>query len=365
MTVVHLVEASGGDRFMFGKEKVIHWLMREQRSGGIIDPRLVTFSPCLMADVVKADGFAVEVLEEQHHTVPSRALRRLASYLQHVPRPLVLHTHGYKANIVGRLANVGKRRVDCVVSTCHGFIDETLRLRAYNVLDRFSAVASSIVTAPDPSMLRKFPRFTRTMFVPNAIPDAPKIRDSDRADVRRDFGWSDDRFVAGMLGRFSREKGIANFIGAAMQSGNPAVLYAAAGAGAMEADLRQASGQSLAVIGYVSPSERYLAALDAYVQPSYTEGLSLSLLEAMRAALPIVATRVGATEAAIRDGIEGLLVPPEPSAIEAAVTRLSRDPELANRLGAAARRRFVEAFRIDVMQRTFFDLYNGRNATSR
>ncbi|MBC5824888.1 MAG: glycosyltransferase [Candidatus Eremiobacteraeota bacterium] len=353
---MHLVEASGGNEYMFGKEKVIHWLMREQHDSGKIRPMLATFSPCQLASVVKADNFPVSVLQDHHQTIPLRSLAALLKLVRRENSP-VLHTHGYKANIVGRVARCLGARIAGIVSTCHGFIDETPALRLYNTVDRLSGIGSSVVTAPDGRMLDKFPRYVRTAFVPNAIPDRALPTKDQRKAARASFGWSPDLFVAGMLGRFSAEKGIANFIGAARRTTGAGTIWAAAGAGTMEQDISGSGRANLQVVGYVSPSDDYLSALDVYVQPSFTEGLSLSLLEAMRAGLAIVATDVGATDKAVRHEHEALLITPDPIELERAVARLQNDPDLAKRLGSAARRRFEELFRIEVLAKTFYGFY--------
>lgn len=77
----------------------------------------------------------------------------------------------------------------------------------------------------------------------------------------------------------------------------------------------------------------------AYVHPAHYEGLPTVLLEAMACGRPVVATAVGGALDVIEDGTNGLLVPPKaPQAMAAAVARIMRDPDLATRLGSAARR---------------------------
>jgi glycosyltransferase involved in cell wall biosynthesis len=96
-----------------------------------------------------------------------------------------------------------------------------------------------------------------------------------------------------------------------------------------------------------------------YVQPSRVEGLSLSLLQAMRAGKPIVATRVNATELAIRDGIDGLLVEPRSaSALKNGVERVAADRGFAQRLGDSARARFLENFCIERQAEAYELLYS-------
>src|SRR5207302_3728514 len=127
----------------------------------------------------------------------------------------VLHTHGYKANIVGRAIRLAGAPMTALVATCHGFIVNESNLRFYNALDRATGALSDLVTAPDPGMLKRFPRSARTRFVPNAIPEMPMPDAAVRARARGRFGFGADAFVAGMLGRLSAEKGVTNFAEAA------------------------------------------------------------------------------------------------------------------------------------------------------
>jgi glycosyltransferase involved in cell wall biosynthesis len=86
--------------------------------------------------------------------------------------------------------------------------------------------------------------------------------------------------------------------------------------------------------------------------------MSNGLLEAMAAGRPVVATRVGGNPEVVVDGESGLLVPPQdPEALAAAVLRLLREPGLAQRLGAAARRRVEAEFTLERMVRRMEDLY--------
>ncbi|MEI7657134.1 MAG: glycosyltransferase family 4 protein [Phycisphaerae bacterium] len=86
------------------------------------------------------------------------------------------------------------------------------------------------------------------------------------------------------------------------------------------------------------------------VQTSHTEGLSIALLEQMMAGMAIVATDVGDTSCAIRDGENGLLVPPhDQKALEAALRRLLGDPALRRRLGRAARESALSTYSLEAV----------------
>jgi glycosyltransferase involved in cell wall biosynthesis len=98
-----------------------------------------------------------------------------------------------------------------------------------------------------------------------------------------------------------------------------------------------------------------LRAADLFLFPTLSEGFSKALLEAMAAGLPVVTTPVGAASDLMRDGHNGLVVPPaDASAVASAVTRYLRDPELAARHGAAARAT-AEAYRLGPVCRQWAD----------
>jgi len=104
------------------------------------------------------------------------------------------------------------------------------------------------------------------------------------------------------------------------------------GAALLEADPR------IRWVGWQGPAEKdeLLRRATAFVIPSRSEGLPMALLEAMAYDLPVVATAVGGMPELVQDGVESLLVPPDPEAIAAALERLLGDPALRRRLAVAA-----------------------------
>lgn len=99
-------------------------------------------------------------------------------------------------------------------------------------------------------------------------------------------------------------------------------------------------------------------AFDIYAQPSYTEGISLTMLEASSCALPVVATRVGGTPEIVVDGETGLLVPPrDADALAQAILWIWRNRNRAHAMGRAARQRVKKKFSLDRMVRDYLELY--------
>jgi glycosyltransferase involved in cell wall biosynthesis len=356
--VVHVVDGVLlGKDYLWGKEQVIFNLLQAQAKSDRIAPSLAVFSTCLLSDRIAEESLPVTVLDDRGKGSAFRGLGALITYLRAHPGTLV-HTHGFKANVVGRLARAMGAPMAGLIATSHGFDNSATRLYAYNALDRLSSPASDVVTMPDESMLRRFPRNARAKFIPNAIPERPLPTSEERERGRKRFGWAHGDYVVGAMGRVSLAKGVPELIKAA-QASAPPVRWAIAGVGPMQPAIDACDPARLMAVGYVSPSDDFIAAIDVYLQPSRSEGLSLSLLQAMRAAKPIVATRVNATVLAIRENVDGILVEPrDPAALVEAVDRLRRDEELAKRLGESARERFMALFRIEGQAAAYEDLYD-------
>lgn len=134
------------------------------------------------------------------------------------------------------------------------------------------------------------------------------------------------------------------------------------GWGPLEDELRRTAADhgvadSVTITGRVPSVHEYYAFADAFVLPSLTEGLSVVLLEAMTAGLPVVGTDVAGTGEAIEHGTTGLLVPPESaSALADAMVRLG-DPELRERMGRNGHERVREKFSIESAVESYLDIY--------
>ncbi len=352
----------GGATHVWGKERVIHWLMQAQRASGLLEPELVAFAPALVVDVLREAGFPVTVLTERHQTLALGAITRLCATLRE-KAPVILHTHGYKANILARIARVMGAPMMRLISTSHGFDNYAPRLAWYNALDRTTGYLSTICTVTDPRMAQKFPPGVRVKYIANALPDAPAFSASQREQGRAQYRFAAHECVVGMLHRLIAQKGVAEFLTAArllQEWGRNDIIFALAGDGPLLADVQCAleSLRSLRYVGYVDPPDEYLAALDVFIQPSRSEGLSLALLQAMRAGRPIIATRVGATEEVLTDAVDALLIAAQdPHALALAIIRLADERAYAAQLAERARQRFLDHFQIERQHHDFLALY--------
>lgn len=119
--------------------------------------------------------------------------------------------------------------------------------------------------------------------------------------------------------------------------------------------------ENVTFLGKVQDVAGLLARSRFFVLSSISEGVSLTLLEAMARGLPCIATDVGGNPEVVRDHVTGLLVPVrEPQSLAEALLRLHSDRQLRRRLGEAGRARVLERFEIRGMVRQYEDLYQGQ-----
>jgi mannosyltransferase len=98
--------------------------------------------------------------------------------------------------------------------------------------------------------------------------------------------------------------------------------------------------------------------LTIYAFTSRNEGFGLTLIEAMAAGAALVASRAGAAELVVEDGVTGVLTPPgDADSLAAAIEPLMRDPAAAAAMGARARQRVVETFSLDAEANRIAEVY--------
>lgn len=123
--------------------------------------------------------------------------------------------------------------------------------------------------------------------------------------------------------------------------------------------LREADALDLAWLpGERSDIPAIMGRMDCFVLPSRAEGVSNTILEAMACGLPVIATDVGGNGELVRQGMDGLLVPPRDSeALASAVLDYARAPERALAAGQTGRRRIEQEFSLDAMVERYRQVY--------
>lgn len=193
--------------------------------------------------------------------------------------------------------------------------------------------------------------------VANGVPDDPEARSTP---------WNGaGEFVVGHIGSISEQKGwrlAADAVMKLRRQGLPiSLLVAGAGPEADAArEIAKASGGGVEFLGHVpNPRKKLLPRLHALAVMSRHEGLPMTIIEAMAAGVPVVATAVGGIPEAIEQNKSGLLVPRSADDLASALQRLHGSPDLCRALGAAARERFERQFEISQIVRAYHAVYAG------
>ena len=275
-------------------------------------------------------------------------------------------THTSKGGMLGRLA-ARLAGVPAIVHYVHGFafheFTQPLVKPFFVALERLAArfcdAIISVGEAHRQTAIRlgiKKPECIHTVL--NGI-DLRRFLNVDRARARRSLGFGDDEIILGSNGRLSAQKGFEYMIRALPEivARFPRVRLAIAGVGPREEELRTLAAEMdiadrVTFLGFRRDVPELLAAMDVFVHSSLWEGLSISLMEAMAAGRPIVATRICGNLEMIESGRNGILAEPaSPEALASAVCRVLEDDFYARSLAAEARRdalrRFTEERMVD------------------
>lgn len=268
-------------------------------------------------------------------------------------RPDIIHTHMDLADYYGAAAAiaVGARLVSSKQNADAFRARRTWKRPPFLLLEHASYAAADAVIAASSGLVEflaraeSLPRH-KTVVIGNGVDPEIAAMAPSRADARRALGIPAGAAVVGTVGRLAEQKGQIDLIRALplLRADIPEVLCLIAGDGplreALEAEARRLGVEDcLRLLGHRADVPNVLAALDLFVLPSLWEGLPQALLEAMAMSLPVLAARGVGVDELVTHEENGLLVPPrDPAALAAAGRRLLRDPLLARRLGAAARR---------------------------
>ena len=185
--------------------------------------------------------------------------------------------------------------------------------------------------------------------------------------LHRELGVSPNTPLVAVFARLNELKGIEYFLRAVagLIDRFQNVRFLIVGDGASRPELEKYAGQlglnkHVVFLGFRLDVPTLLSEISVSVLPTLSEGLSNSLLEAMAASVPVVATRVGGNPEVVQGGITGLLVPPrDAEALARAIGQFLEQPSLGTKFGLAGRERVSKRFALEQMTRSTERLYEG------
>ncbi|QOJ79302.1 glycosyltransferase family 4 protein [Infirmifilum lucidum] len=264
----------------------------------------------------------------------------------------VVHAHNIPSAFAMRVVS-GRR-----VLTLHGVFSDQISFlygrglgHLARAVERVALGWADAITAVSRDVTEKYRRMG---FSVNHVPNAIDLRDLPREAVRLY-----DRQVV-YVGRLSKEKGVLDLVKAFLLHDVDADLLIV-GDGPLRPLVDKLSARSprIHVLGYRPRSEalKLLKGSDVFVLPSYHEGLSTALLEAMALRVPCVATRVGGNVELLEGGAGLLVEPGRPAELAERIRELLSDRRLAENLARTAYDRVVSRYNWDVVFQQYLDVY--------
>lgn len=279
----------------------------------------------------------------------------------------LLCSHGYKANIIGRLASWGAGIPHLAVS--RGWTAENRRIRFYEKLDKFFLRLADRVVAVSEGQRQKILKLgvnpDRVTVIHNAIDLSAADVSERNGSIRQELSIPEDAIFVASAGRLSPEKNQAAMIEAAriVCSKRKDVYFAVFGEGFLRAELEAAISKSgleerFLLPGFTKDILAVFRGIDIFMLPSFTEGLPNVVLEAFAVRKPIVASNVGGIPEVVQHGVSGYLTAPDDVAAMAAhLIELSEKPALRQLMGQQGYAHVNDSFCFRLQTGLFEKLY--------
>lgn len=354
--VLQLIETSGPG----GAEKILVNLVG-QLSKGRYHPIVCLRKEGWLSDQLREHRFETLIVPQDGY-INSRWFGQLRGIIR-VEQIDVIHAHEFAMNSYGSILS-GLTGVP-VITTVHGksYYHEKWRRRiAYRLIARWSKMVAVSEDIRNFLITRVGIKADQVMTIRNGIDVNAYI-----APVDEDGAPEKERqeYVIGAVGSLYPVKGHTYLLKALaiVLKTHPDVVCKIAGQGHLLPRLQAEAadlgiGNQVAFLGLRDDIPQFLQSIDVFVLPSLSEGLPLSVLEAMAAGKPVIATNVGGVSEVVQDQRTGFLVPPkDPEAMANRILRVMADQAMAERLGRAGREKVERDFSLDTMTQQYEALY--------
>lgn len=291
-------------------------------------------------------GVEVRCLSATGYDVDLRWVAALREWLAE-ERFDIVHLHLRYPATFGRLAvrSLPRARRPKVVFTEHNVWGHDVLLTRFTNALTFLLDDADVAVSPE--VMRSLPSWARrrTRVIVHGLDRAEiEAARNEGPAVRAELGIAPEEVVVGTVANFRPQKGFPLLVEAARElaAAGPPARFVIVGSGPEEERVRKLIVQAgvadrFVLTGARADAIRVASAFDVFVMSSLFEGFPVAVMEALALGLPIVATAVGGIPDAIRDGVEGLLVPPgDSAALARALRRLICDAGLRERMASAA-----------------------------
>lgn len=363
MKILHLIQTSGPG----GAEKLL--LALAQNFKEKYSSTVGLLKNGWLSKQLQNRGIKVEIIPSGS-TFDIKLIRNLMNLIKKEKIDLV-HSHlldmNFYSSIVAKMTGVPH------ISTEHGDIHHTSK--RMNIKTRIKAKA--IARFSDRIVFVS--RYTRDRFL--SIANVPKKKIEiiyngidlkeyeEPIDVQKkkaDVGIKEGEFVVGNVSNLYPVKGQIYLLKAAMKviKEIPNTKFLIIGRGELEGKLRREARDlgiesNVKFLGFREDVKELLKIMDIFVLSSLSEGLPLSLIEAMASKVPVVVTAVGGIPEVVDDGIDGLLVPSaDADTLAEKLTNLLKNKRIADRLGFSGNQKIKDQFNLQFMLNKYQEIYS-------
>lgn len=369
MKILHIIDSGG----LYGAEIMVLNLVEEQVRMGL-DPSICSIGENGIDEKpIESEAVKRGIKMKKFRMASGPNLIGAFKILRYAKKERfdILHSHGYKGNILFGFMPKVIRGLP-LVTTIHGWTSTAIsgfsKMKLYEWLDAQSFKRIDKIILVNKRMLLnpklKTANLQNLTVINNGIPQITGIDYSD--DLDKDIvDFCKEGFIVGAIGRLSTEKGFDYLIAAVagLSSEIPNIKLVIIGEGGERRFLEKMVSElgldgKVTMPGYKESAHRYLPLFSVFVISSLTEGLPISLLEAMQYGIPIVATEVGGIPDVLHNGEAGILIQPGDGTLIAKSLRrvYERQSDLVTMVGKA-KDRVLSDYSVSKMASEYNALY--------
>ena len=271
--------------------------------------------------------------------------------------PEIIHTHTFKAGLIGRLIP-GKHKH---VHTFHGhlFDDSSFSLLEKKVItlaEKFLARRTDVLISVGQNVgqeLRDAGIGVDQKWV-SIAPGVQPLPVTDKSVARISLGLPDSVLIVGWMARMAPVKNPQLLLEVAKQL--PEVQFVMAGGGDLVESIKANAPTNVKVIGWADAAT-FWSAVDIAISTSDNEGMPVALIEAQLAGVPVIATNVGSNSEVIQDEVTGLIAIKSIDSLVGAIKCFTSLPVLIRARGDKGKERASKEFSLEKMIRSHEDLY--------
>ncbi len=332
------------------------WQVVDSRAYGGIESHIYYLSNALIQRqgnvcVVFIQNYGLHSLEHKLRDsgIPYMKCNGIWDFVQKAKqaRPSIIHSHGYKGNLVSRV--IGQLCNIPTVASYHAGDCETLRLKLYTTIDRFTVFLSKPIAINE--------------FIANTLTGKPDVIDNF-VPLPSQFKSIKQIKNIGFVGRLSHEKAPDRFV--ALAARFPSVTFHVFGNGPMLNSLKQDATQNVKFHGHIQDMEVAWKTIDILCMPSRKEGLPIAALESMAFGVPVLAYNAGALRKLIEHTVNGWVLPaPDKARDEVGHMELTLRElhiEHVKSCGMTARETIKQHYSQNALIHDFINIYNDLNA---